>query len=75
MYLHRCELKREQVERLRSEDTRHRLHDYPYYWVILDAKSKEDIAKFKELPKCSRILKQTLQATHLLMLLDKMCKY
>ena len=29
-------------------------HDYPYYWVILDAKSKEDKVKatnFKNLPK------------------------
>ena len=47
-------------------------HDYPYYWVILDPKSKEDkvkVTNLKNLPK------QPLQATHLLKLLDKMCKY
>ena len=40
-------------------------HDYPYYWVILDPKSKEDkvkVTNFKNLPK-------------LLKLLDKMYKY
>ena len=36
--------KLEQLERLRSEDTPS-LHDNPYYWVILDPKSKQD--KFK----------------------------
>ena len=52
-------------------------HDYPYYWVILDPKSKgEQSYKFKEFAKITNfwILKQTLHATHL-KLLDKMCKY
>ena len=43
---------------------------YPYYWVILDPKSKEDkvkVTNLKNLPK--------LHATHLLKLLNKMCKY
>ena len=54
-------------------------HGYPYYWVILDPKSKEDkvkVTNLKNLPKFQNwILKQTLHATHLLKLLDKMCKY
>ena len=55
-------------------------HYYPYYWVILDPKPKEDKVKatnLKNLPKFQNfwILKQTLHATHLLKLLDKMCKY
>ena len=52
-------------------------HDYPFYWVILDLKSEEDKVKVKEFTKISkfRILKQALHATHLLKLLDKMCKY
>ena len=43
----------EQLERLRSEDTRRRLMiiDYPYHWVILDPKSKEDKVKVKNLKK------------------------
>ena len=43
-------------------------HDYPYHWVILDPTSKEDKENFW-------ILKRALHATHLLKLLDKMCKY
>ena len=55
-------------------------HDYPYHWVILDPKSKEDKSqshKFKKIAKISNfwILKWALHATHLLKLLDKMCKY
>ena len=44
-------------------------HDYPYHWVILDPKPKEDKVShnFKKSPK--------FHATHLLKLLDKMCKY
>ena len=58
-------------------------HDYPYHWVILDPKSKEDkvkVTNVKNSPKF-QILKQTLHTTHLLKLLDvqdvmcKMCKY
>ena len=46
-------------------------HDYPYHWVILDPKSKEDKVKISNF----WILKRALYATHLLKLLDKMCKY
>ena len=49
-------------------------HDYPYHWVILDAKSKEDKVKVTNL-KNFWILKRALHATHLLKLLNKMCKY
>ena len=69
--------KLEQLERLRSEDTPPPPHDYPYYWVILNPKSEEDkvkVTKLKNSPKF-QIFKQTLHATHLLKLLDKMCKY
>ena len=31
----------EQIERLRSEDIPPPPHDYPHYWVMLDAKSKQ----------------------------------
>ena len=54
--------KLQQQERLRCEDTPP-LHDYPYYWFILDPKSKQDkvkVTNLKNLPK---------------LLLDKMCKY
>ena len=55
-------------------------HDYPYHWVILDPKSKEDKVKVSNLKKIAKIsnfwiLKWALHATHLLKLLDKMCKY
>ena len=55
-------------------------HDYPLYWVILDPKSKEDKVKVTNFKICQNqilgeIFKQTLHATHLLELLDKMCKY
>ena len=56
--------------------------DHPYYWVILDPKSKEDkvkVTNLKNLPIFFFwnlwILKQTSHVTHLLKLLDKMCKY
>ena len=48
------QLERLRSERLRSEDTPLPPHDYPYYWVILDPKSKEDTVKvtnLKNLPK------------------------
>ena len=49
----------EQLECLRSEDTPPPTpppppHDYPYYWVISDTKSKEDkvkVTNLKNLPK------------------------
>ena len=43
-------------------------NDYPYHWVILDPKSKEDkvkVTNLKNSPKFQKLLK----------LLDKMCKY
>ena len=49
-------------------------HDYPYHWVILDPKSKEDKVKVTNLTNFW-ISKRALHATHLLKLLDKMCKY
>ena len=58
-------------------------HDYPYYWpqFILDAKSKQDkvkVTNLKNLPK-RQILwfwkKKLSHVTHLLKLLDKVCKY
>ena len=68
--------KLEQLERLRSEDIPPP-HDYPYYWAILDPKSKEDKVKVTNLKNLQtfRILKHTLHTTHLLTLLEKMCKY
>ena len=53
-------------------------HDYPYHWVILDPKSKEDkvkVTNFKKSPINFWILKWALHTTHLLKLLNKMCKY
>ena len=52
-------------------------HEYPYYWFILDPKSKHDKVKVTNVKILSKlpILKQTLHATHLMKLLDKMCKY
>ena len=55
-------------------------HDYPYYWVILDPKSKKDkvkVTNLKNSPKFQFVLisKQTLHVTHLIKLLEKMCKY
>ena len=46
-------------------------HDYPHYWLTLDPKSKQDEVKVTNF----LILWTTLHATHLLKLLDKMCKY
>ena len=52
--------------------------DYPYYWFILDPKSKQDKAKATNLPKLDFFLnfeKTTLHTTHILKLFDKMCEY
>ena len=38
--------KLERLECLRSEDTP-LPHDYPYYWLIVDPKSNQDIAKLQ----------------------------
>ena len=61
--------KLEQLERLRSEDTLR--HTIGSYWIPSQS------YKFKEFAKISNFLifKQTLHWTHLLKLLDKMCKY
>ena len=53
-------------------------HDYPYYWVILDPKSTEDkvkVTKLKNLPKFQIFDFWNKHYTHLLKLLDKICKY
>ena len=55
-------------------------NDYPYHWVILDPKSKDDKVKVTNFKKNAKILnfwifKRALHATHLQKLLDKMCKY
>ena len=50
--------KLEQLEHLHSEETLVP-HDYPYHWVILDPKSKEDkvkITNLKNLPKFQWVL-------------------
>ena len=69
----------EPLECLHSEDTRRRLmitHTTESYWIPSQKKTSQSY-KFKEFAKVSNfwILKQTLFATHLLKLLDKMCKY
>ena len=69
----------EQLERLRSEDTSPP-HNYPYtiesYWIPSQKKRKSTL----EIQRICHnfiflILKQTTHVTHLLKLLDKMCKY
>ena len=53
-------------------------HDYPYYWVILDPKSKQDKIKgtnLKNLLNLQLSFEKTLHATQLLKLLDKMGTY
>ena len=50
-------------------------NDYPYHWVILEHKSKEDKVKVTNLKNSPKFQKRALHATHLLKLLDKMCKY
>ena len=62
--------KLEQLERLRSEDTPPP-HGYPYNWVILNPKSTEDKVKVTNI----YIWKQTLHATYLVKLFDKICKF
>ena len=44
----------EQLERLCSDDTPPP-HDCPYYWVILDPKSKEDKVKVTNLKNSPKI--------------------
>ena len=52
-------------------------HDYPYYWFISDPKSKQDKVKITNLPKIQFVknFAKTLNATHILKQLNKMCKY
>ena len=45
-------------------------HDYPYYWVILHLKSKEDKVKLTNLKNSPQFY-----VTHQLKLLDNVCKY
>ena len=47
-------------------------HGYPYYWFILDSKSKQDKVKVTNL---KNLQKNTSHATHLLKLIDNICKY
>ena len=52
-------------------------HDYPYYWFILDTKSKEDkvkVTNLKNLPKFQILTIFFLHAAHLPKLLNKMRK-
>ena len=72
----------EQLQCLRSEDNPHPPPPSPaniLYWVMLEPKSKEGKVKVTNLKNLSRfyflILKQTLQAIHILKLLDKLRKY
>ena len=71
--------KLEQLECLRSEDTPAASWlPMPLSHIGSRVKRRQRQSyKFKELAKISNfwILKQTLHATHLLKLLDKMCKY
>ena len=55
-------------------------HDFLYYWFILDPKSKQDkikVTNLKNLPKLQifKFENKFLYGTHLLKLLDMMCKY
>ena len=70
----------EQLERLHSENVPPLPHDYPYYWFILVSsqnmtKSKLQIWSICPNFKFWNFVKKTLYITHLLKLLDKMCKY
>ena len=73
-------IKLEQLEHLRSEDTPRRLmitHTIESYWIPSQKKTKSKLQIFKKIAKISNfwISKHALHATHLLKLLDKMCKY
>ena len=52
-------------------------HTIESYWIPSPRRRQSWTYKFKEFAKITHfwILKQTLHATHLLKLLDKMCKY
>ena len=68
--------KLEQLEHLHSDDTSPPPpHDYPYYWVILDPKSKEDKVKVTNLKNSPKFHFFLNFETNLLKLLDKMWKY
>ena len=77
IFLNTWRPKLERLECLRSEDTPRRLmitHSIESYWIPSQKKTK---SKLQILRICQKflILKQTLHGTHLLKLLDKMCKY
>ena len=68
------QMKLEQLERLRSEDTPRRLmitHSIESYWIPSQKMTKSKL----QILKICHNLKRALHATHLLKLLDKMCKY
>ena len=71
--------KQEQLECLGSEYTlRYPMitHTIDSYWIQSKKKTKVKVAHWKDLSKLLfRILKKSLHTTHLLKLLDKMCKY
>ena len=72
-------LKLEQLECLRSEIPPPP-HDYPYALLVIhirsQVKSKQSQSyKFKKKRPKIQILQQTLHATYLVKLIDKMCKY
>ena len=63
-------IKLEQLEHLRSEDTLRRLmitHTIKSYWIPSQKKTKLKLQILR--------IRQNLLGTHLLELLDKMCKY
>ena len=73
-------MKLEQLECLRSEDTPRRLmitHTIESYWIPSQKKTKSKLQIFLKIAQISifLILKQALHTTHLLKLLDKTCKY
>ena len=54
------------------------ISDYPYYWFISSqnkTKSKLQIQTIRQNFEVFNFEKNNLRATHLLKLLDKMCKY
>ena len=50
-------------------------HTIESYWIPSQKKTKSNIQILKKIAQIFLILKQALHATHLLKLLDKMCKY
>ena len=66
-----------QLERLHSEDTHRRLmitHTIESYWIPSQKKTKSKL-QIKIIRQNFKFFKWALYVTHLLKLLDKMCKY